>query len=190
MNELQQYIKSFFEATHQDVVSISKLFTETRLKKGEFFVEKGQYCKQLSFISSGYLRVFAETEHKEVTQWISAKGYFVTDLSSLIFNTPSRFNIQALSNCNLYTITKHDYQNIGTIVKNWDKLEKLFIAKCFVTLENRVFDHLSKSAEERYKDLLAQNPDLFNHIPLQYLASMLGMTTETLSRIRKKYLSS
>ncbi len=189
MNELRQYIKTYFGVNNEDMDSISHLFKENTLRKGEFFTEKDKYCHQLGFVRSGYLRVYSETEHKEVTQWISTQGYFVTDLSSLIFNTPSRFNIQALTNCNLYSIAKSDYLNLGKHVSKWDKLEKLFIAKCFVTLENRIFNHLSKSAEERYLDLFAENPALFNQIPLQYLASMLGMTPETLSRIRKKKIS-
>ncbi len=189
MNELQQYIKSYFGVAANDMDSISRLFKENTLKKGDFFLEKGKYCNQLSFVRSGYLRVYAETEYKEVTQWISTQGYFITDLSSLIFNTPSRFNVRALTDCNLYTIHKSDYLNIGNMVAKWDKLEKLFIAKCFVALENRVFNHLSMSAEERYHELFMENPTLFNKVPQQYLASMLGMTPETLSRIRKRATS-
>ncbi len=189
MNELQQYIKSYFGVTSNDMEVISRLFKETSLKKGAYFLKKDQYCNQLSFLRTGYLRVFAATEHKEITQWISNKGHFVTDLSSLIFNTTARFDIQALTDCELYTIQKTEYLNLGNVINNWDKLEKLFIAKCFIALENRVFNHLSLSAEERYDQLFNENPSLFNQIPLHYLASMLGMTPETLSRIRKKSIS-
>lgn len=189
MNELQQYIKSYFGVSYSDLSKIEERFEETTLQKGDYFLEKDKHCNQLSFIKSGYLRIFVTTEHKEITQWISYKGYFVTELSSLIFNTPSRFNIQALSDCTLYTIQKTDYLSIGKVVTNWDKLEKLFIAKCFITLENRVLNHLSMTAEDRYLELFNENPDLFNQVPLQYLASMLGMTPETLSRIRKKTIS-
>jgi len=104
-------------------------------------------------------------------------------------DTPSRWNIQALSNCELYTVSKENYQSIGAYVKNWPELEKLFIAKCFITLENRVFSQLSMTAEEKVRNLLELNPDIFLQVPLQYIASMLGMTPETLSRVRRKMIS-
>lgn len=74
------------------------------------------------------------------------------------------------------------------MVPSWHELEKLFIAKCFTILENRIFSHLSMTAEERYNNFSEHNKELFNQVPLQYIASMLGMTPETFSRIRKKQL--
>jgi CRP-like cAMP-binding protein len=107
-------------------------------------------------------------------------------LASFVFSQPSRWNIQALTDCELYVIDSNDYQNLGEIVPKWLELEKLFIAKCFTILEDRVLQHLAMSAEERYNQLFQFNKELFNIVPLQYLASMLGITPETLSRLRKK----
>ncbi|WP_317046563.1 Crp/Fnr family transcriptional regulator [Adhaeribacter arboris] len=126
------------------------------------------------------------TPEKEVTQWISTKGYFVTDLAGIIFHQPTRWNIQALTNCELYTIQKTDYNNLGQLIPEWHHLEKLFIARCFTFLEDRIFALLSMTAEERYRHLFKQSPELFNQVPLQYLASMMGMMPETLSRLRKR----
>ncbi|KXX67103.1 Crp/Fnr family transcriptional regulator [Flammeovirga sp. SJP92] len=140
-------------------------------------------------MQSGLLRIFAQTEDKEVTQWISTKGQFSIDLSSFIFETPSRWNIQALVDTEIYVLTKDDYKKIDEIAPKWSELEKLFIVKCFTMLEDRVFSHLSMSAEERYQSFFENNKDLFNQVPLQYIASMLGMSAETFSRIRKKRLS-
>jgi CRP-like cAMP-binding protein len=188
MTELEQYINSYFGISQEDMSQIANLFKETHLDKGEFFTVEGKYCSKLSFIKSGYLRVFALKDGKDITQWISSQGYFVTDLQSIIFEQPSRWNIQALTDCTLYTISKEDYRNLGKHISKWDHLEKLFLAKCFLTLEDRVFSFLSMTAEERYDHLYHQNKELFNIIPLQNLASMLGMSPETLSRIRKKKL--
>lgn len=145
-------------------------------------------CGELSFIKSGLVRIYTAVDDKEVTQWISTPGYFVTDLASFLFQTPARWNIQALTDCELYTIDRTTYTDMGNAIPNWHLIEKIFISKCFIMLEDRVFRHLSQSAEERYQNLLASQPDLFNLVPLQYLASMLGMTPETLSRLRKKAL--
>ncbi|MCP4442336.1 MAG: Crp/Fnr family transcriptional regulator [Aureispira sp.] len=186
MTQLEQYIHNFLGISYADLKGVVSLFEADTLTKGEFFVKQGHYCKRLSFIKEGYIRVYAATEKKEVTQWISTKDYFITDLASLIFGQPARWNIQALTDCSLYSISEENYKKIGTLVPQWDKLEKQFIAKCFITLEDRVFSFLSMTAEERYDALFHFNSELFNQVSLHYLASMLGMTPETLSRIRKK----
>ena len=142
----------------------------------------------MSFIASGYIRIYALADDKEITQWISSPGYLITELSSFLFNTPSRFNIQAITDCELYSISKEDYLKIGNTVPNWPELERMFIGKCFITLENRVFSFLSMNAEERYQFFYNMDKELFNQVPLNYIASMLGMTPETFSRIRKKTL--
>lgn len=123
---------------------------------------------------------------KEITKWISTRGYFVVDLSSFYFHQPARLHIHALTDCELYSIDKASYQNIGQVISGWTELEKLFIAKCFTALEDRIITHLALTAEERYNKLFNSHRELFNQVPLQYLASMLDMTPETLSRIRKK----
>lgn len=189
MTDLEHYINSYFGVSREDMKTIAELFHEQQLAKGEFYTKIDGYCNKLSFIRSGYMRVYAFKEEKEVTQWISSQGYFVTDLQSLVFDQPSRWNIEALTDCQLYTISKEDYRRIAQKVSKWDHLEKLFLAKCFLTLEDRVFSFLSMTAEERYDHLYHENKELFNIIPLQNLASMLGMTPETLSRIRKKKVS-
>jgi CRP-like cAMP-binding protein len=113
----------------------------------------------------------------------------VVDLSSFIFHLPARWNIQALTDCELYIIDSNEYLKIGQVIPRWSELEKLFIAKCFTILEERIISHLSMTAEERYNQLFDFNKELFNQVPLQHLASMLGMTPETFSRIRKKQVS-
>lgn len=186
MTELEHYIKSYFGVKQNDLEHIVSLFKLTELKKGDYFLKTGGSCNKLSFIKSGLLRIYVSTKDKEVTQWISTKGYFVTDLSSLIFDTPARWTIQALTDVELYTISKEEYNKIGKLIVQWHELEKLFIARCFTILEDRIFSHLSMTAEERYHFFFEHNKELFNQVPLQYIASMLGMTPETFSRIRKK----
>lgn len=189
MTELEQYIKSYFGVVDaEDMQKIGAFFKLKTIKKGDFLLKAGKRCDSLSFVQSGLLRMFHSSEEKEITQWISTKGSFTTDLASFVFDTPSRLYIQALSDSEVYSITKADYQIIGELVPKWHELEKLFIVRCFIMLEERIYSHLSMTAEERVEAFFQTNKELFHQVPLQYIASMLGMTPETFSRIRKKQL--
>ena len=189
MTELENHIQTHFGFSQDDLGKISNFFRPLTLRKGDFYLRSGAYSNRLGFVQSGIVREFLIVGDREVTKWISTKGYFVVDLSSFIFHQPARWNLQALTDCELYVIDRSNYEQIGNVVPRWHELEKLFIAKCFTVLEERVVAHLSLTAEERYQQLFNFNKELFNLVPLQYLASMLGMTPETLSRIRKKAAS-
>ncbi len=188
MTELEKYIQTYFGVSEDERKEISLLFKPMQLKKGDYYLKSGKRSDRLGFVQSGIIREFVHIEEKEVTKWISTKGYFAVDLSSFVFNQPARWNIQALVDSELYVIDHVDYAKIGKIIPRWTELEKLFIAKCFTVLEDRIITHLSMTAEERYHQLFSFNKELFNLVPLHYLASMLGMTPETLSRLRKRAL--
>ncbi len=189
MTNLEDYISNSFGITTNLAKSISHLFIEEQIKKGESFVTIDSRCNKLSFIHEGLFRIYRYNNGKEVTQWISTPGYFITELNSWLFNHNSRLNIQAITDSTIYTITKVNYHKINNIVTNWNQIEKQFIGHCFITLEERIFSFLSMSSEERYNLFYEHNKALFNQVPLQHIASMLGMTPETFSRIRKKQLS-
>ncbi len=189
MNELKHAISnSFGQLSSADIDEMLSYFHHEQLDKNDFFVREGSYCNRLSYQVSGILRVYKIVGDKEITQWISSPGYFVTELSSFFFDQSSRWSIQALSDVQLLSISKENYHKISRDLPQWNTTEKYFIAQCFATLENRVFEHLSLTAEERYDSYFSQNKELFNQVPLQYIASVLGMSAETLSRIRKRKL--
>lgn len=186
MTELEKYIQTNFGVGAEDLTTISALFKPITLRKGDFYLKAGKYSDRLGFVQSGIVREFVAVGNKDITKWISTKGYFTVDIYSFYFRQPARWNIQALTDCEIYAIDIDDYRTIGQLVPRWPELEKLFIAKCFAVLEDRVVQHIALSAEERYAQLFNFNKDLFNQVPLQFIASMLGMTPETLSRLRRK----
>ena len=149
-------------------------------------LKAGRQADRLAFMQSGIIREFVLLEDKDITKWICTEGYFVLDMASFMFRVPARWNYQALTDCELFVLDHKDYINMGQHIKEWSELEKRFISKCFMVLEDRVITHLAMTAQERYQHLFNYNPYLFNQVPLQYLASMLGITPETLSRLRKK----
>lgn len=188
MTELEQYIQPFFGLINtNDLKTISSFFKPQKINKSDVLLQANTYCHYLSFVQTGLFRVFSYTEDgREVTQWISTKGYFVTDLSSFVVGTPAKWCIQALTDGELYSLSKDDYIKLAEVLPKWKDLEKLFIVKCFATMEERIFMHLSMTTEERYLYFLQHYKEIFMQVPQQYIASMLGMTPETFSRIRNK----
>jgi len=186
MSELKKHIIETFGFTENEFEEIREFFQPKEIPKGEYFLNEGHYVRQMGFVESGILREFLFVNDKEVTKWFSTKGYFAVDLSGFLFDQKSKVNYEAITDTRILTISKENYNKISSKVSRWDKLEKRFLAKCFAVLENRVVSHLALSAEERYHQFFAFNPQLFNQVPLNQIASMLGMTAETFSRIRKK----
>ncbi len=184
-NELIQ--QHFGPLNSQDLSVIQSYFREEQLVKNEIFTNSDEICNKLSIVKSGILRVFALSEDgKEITQWLSTKDFFITDVMGFFFNQPNRWTIQAFTETELLTISKADYLKLCHEYPKWLEIEKQFIIKCFSMMEDRVFSHLSMTAEERYNQYFEQNKELFHQVPLQYIASVLGMTPETFSRIRRR----
>lgn len=187
MKYFDQIIQNHFGQLSQHELNIIRAyFREELLQKGDLFTREGKACNRLSIIQSGILRIYALWDGKEITQWISQEHDFITEAAGFFFDQNNRWSIQALTDVTLLSITKANYQNLCQALPQWNKMERHFIVKCFAMLEERVFSHLSMSAEERYQLYFEQNPELFNRVPLQYIASVLGMTAETFSRIRKR----
>ena len=186
MSELKKHIIQTFGFSESEFEQIKDFFQPKVILENQYFLKEGQYVNQMGFVEKGILREFLYVNEKEVTKWFSTSGYFAVDLSGFFFEQTSKVNYQAITDVELLVISKENYNTISTRVPRWDKLEKMFLAKCFAVLEDRVVSHLALNAEERYNQLFSFNPSLFNEVPLNQIASMLGMTAETLSRIRKK----
>ncbi|OGS70058.1 MAG: cyclic nucleotide-binding protein [Flavobacteria bacterium RIFCSPLOWO2_12_FULL_35_11] len=183
-NKLLQ--EHFGQLTNQELAIIHSYFHEEKLQKNDFFTKSDKICDKLSIVKSGILRVYALSDRKEITQWISTENFLITEVIGFFFDQPNRWTIQAFTDTELLTITKTNYLKLCKEFPKWNEIEKRLIVKCFAMIEDRVFSHLSMTAEERYDLYFEQNRELFNQVPLQYIASVLGMTAETFSRIRKR----
>lgn len=186
MEQLKEQFRGYFGFDEDKLDYLVSLFEKRILAKGDVFIQQDRLCKDLAFVKEGIIRVSTLLDGKEITQWIATKGYYITDLVGFLESSKSRWNISALTDSVIYSISKHNYDKIQTSIPEWNHKERQFIIHCFTILENRVLQFLSMSAEERYLYYFQENKELFNQIPQQYIASMLGMTPETLSRIRRK----
>lgn len=187
MKYFNQLIQEHFGVLpEEELAQIRGYFREETLKRNEYFTRADKICDRLSIVQSGILRVYALSDGKEITQWISTENFLITEVAGFFFDPPNRWNIQAFTDTTLWTISKASYHKLCQEFPKWHEIEKRFIVKCFAMIEERIFAHLSMTAEERYQQYFEQHSALFNQVPLQYIASVLGMTPETFSRIRKR----
>lgn len=170
---------------------VANVFQLRKLKPGDYW-QQPELAKdaepRFGWVVSGHLRIFGLVElgdeMKEVTQWISAKGYFVVDAAFFFSNGEPRWHIVALDNAEVLELSQSHYHRFKQQHADWTQYEVQFLTRCFSTIENRVFSLLSLPAAARFQQLDQYMPELKNTVPYKYLASMLGMTPETFSRIR------
>lgn len=187
--EITQHLATYFDISSAEATEFARLFKPQSLKKNDYFNNAEGACNKMGVVASGYLRLFRYDDGRDITQWIASPGELATDVSGFLFGSPLRWNIQALTPVEIYVIDRANYVRAAARLPDWPRIENRFIAKCFTVLEERVYTFLALSAEERYQVFFAQKKELFNEVPLHYLASMLGMTPETLSRIRRSTIS-
>ena len=186
MQLLKECIAQHITVQKDTLNTIVSFFEPEMISKGTFLLESGHYANKLAFIVSGYFRMYDISDGKEITLWIGSKGKFITSVSSFVFKTPSYWNIQAITDAEMYTISREQHFNLCQQEPKWLEFDNLLLASSFALLEQRMFSHLHTTSKQRFEKLLQEEPTLFNHVPLQYIASMLGITPESLSRLRKE----
>lgn len=183
---VQNYIQSIVDFTDEEMEVIMSHFKPMKLPAGEFFVDEGLVCKNIGFISKGYVRTYYEINEQEVTTMVLTKHNIVTAHTSFTLQRPSMSYIQALTDCELLVMSYDSMQQLYDRFPKWERLGRLITEQVYGYMEGRVVDYLSLSPEERYKKLVRDEPKILKNVPLRYVASMLGITPETLSRIRNK----
>ncbi len=152
LTSLKKHLQSYFKLDKKGLDKISSCFELMKLEKNEYFLKEYALSKKLGFIHSGILREYTSDKNgKEVTKWISTESFFVMDIISFYFHVSARWNIQALTDCEIDVTDKSTLSELSDQIKNWDQIEKLFIVKCFGLLEERIVNQKSLNVEERYE---------------------------------------
>jgi len=185
MKTLEECISENIQISGESLDAIASRFKPRTLKKGEYLLRSGTRCREMAYIESGYMRVFNVVDGDEITIWIGSEGRFVTSMSSFVLEAPNHWNIQAVTDAGLQVIGKKDHLDLLDNEPKWLEFDNLLLARAFAMLEQRMLNQLHTTAGERYERLLEQDPEMFNHVPLQQIASLLGIQPETLSRLRR-----
>ncbi|MEI9945992.1 MAG: Crp/Fnr family transcriptional regulator [Chitinophagaceae bacterium] len=155
-------------------------------RKGKLLLKAGEICDHVYFIKSGAVRGFLREGSKDITTWITAEGEMVTSISGLDRKEPAIENMQAIEDCELLAITYTDLQNLYIKYPEFNIVIRKLLQQYYRDAEGRAFIARLTNAENKYKHFLINHSRLANRIPLKYIASFLGITLETLSRVRKK----
>lgn len=187
---LGNYLRSYQILSNDELEMIESKVKLKRLKKGDYFIKEGQTSKQIAFVVSGLLRSYYHSSSlEEVTYCFSFANTFTGAYTSFLSQDKTVLNIQALTDSILLSISKEDVLTLEQSSYNWLKLFKKIAEEEFVATEKRIFLLQKESAENRYLDMQANHPEYIKQIPLNFLASYLGITKRHLSRIRRAVLS-
>ena len=184
MENLKTYFQRLLPQT--DVKPLAAAFSSHRmLKKQEFLVQPGQQTSFLAYINQGAFRVYFYNESgEEITTWFSFADMFVTDLLSYYKEAPAVFYVQAIEDSEVFIAQKDALERLFDQNQAYQDFGRKFAERGMVLVMERMLSLQTQSATERYLNLLAQ-PQFMQKIPLKYLATYLGITDSSLSRIRK-----
>jgi CRP-like cAMP-binding protein len=187
--KLKTYCKIKVPLAKEELNLIDTYFEVKNLNKKEFLLQDGKVCNFIAFIAEGSIRHFHVKDGIEKTCDISFENSWVTDFQSFTYNTSSIMNLQAMEDTSVFLISK---ENLAKLYKECTKYEtfgRLMAEQVAQRATEIAMSLSSDKPEERFQNLLKKQPDLFQRVPQKYIANFLGISPESLSRIRSRILS-
>ena len=159
---------------------------QRKFPKKSIILKQGEVENYLSFIESGIVRLYFEKIENDITFDFSFEGTFFSSYKSFITRKPSEYNIQTLTDVELYSISYENLQKVYVETPKGNMFGRMAAEGLYLKKFDRELSLLTKTAEQRYLNLFKEQPKLIKEIPLQYIASYIGITPQALSRIRKR----
>jgi CRP-like cAMP-binding protein len=185
---LFQYIetRSGLTLTEEEQLVIEAKFHHKKLRRKQYFLQEGDICKQIAFIVRGAARMFSidEKGHEHIVRF-GLETWWLGDHESYNLLTPSRFHIEMLEDADLLVITTMNAYELRDQVRAFDLTIKAMDKQLAIATQKRIHAAISMTAEERYTDLMNTYPQFLQRFPQNMVASYLGISPETLSRMRK-----
>jgi CRP-like cAMP-binding protein len=186
----QLFFKKFNElvpltAEEQDI--IESYLTPKKLRKKQYLLQEGDVCKVIAFIEKGALRsYFVDEKGVERIVQFALEGWMIADLYSFLTSEPSTYNIDALEHSQLVLINKKAHNELLDKLPKYERYIRLLITDAYVALQKRITSVISLDLEERYTYFSSLYPDIVQRVPQHMIASYMGLTPETLSRVRRR----
>lgn len=184
---LHKKITSIVPLGEGDFTYFKSLFTLKKFRKKQYFLQEGDVCKYQAFVVKGLLRSYTVDEkgNEHILQFAS-EGWWVADLSSYLTGEPSSLHIEALEDVELLLISKPLWEQGMREMPSLEHYFRIIIQNHLVATQKRLLQSLAETAGEKYKRFLQTYPDCVQRLPQHQIASYLGITRETLSRVRKQ----
>lgn len=166
---------------------VKTFFSPKKIRKKQYLLQEGNICRHLAFVEKGLLRSYSVDE-KGIEHMIhfAWEGWWMADMLSFLSIEPSTYHIDAIEDAELLLISRTDFEVMLLKVPVMERYFRMLFQNNIISKERRLISSISNSAEEKFIHLSATNPELIKRIPQQLVASYLGITPETLSRIKKK----
>lgn len=188
MKELVDFILTFGKLDQQALDIILSRCTWRELEQNEYFSTAGKVPRQVGFITEGIIRGwYYDSGEQEITRCFIAENDLVVDYINFDNDRPSSEYLQAVTPCKLLVFNKHDWEELPEIIKGWDNIKNKMVRKCMFQ-KSRKNPVISHDATTRYLEFLDNYPMLINRVPLAHIASYIGVTPQSLSRIRKNIM--
>ena len=163
---------------------LKKSITEVKYKKGHILLRSDVVEKNIFFIKKGIARAYADKDHAEITFWFGKEGDTIISMKSYISNQKGYENIELLENCELFELKTEDLQRLYQEDIHITNFGRVFAEKELIKTEERLIFRQIRTATQRYKELLKNSPAIVQRVQLGHIASYLGITQVSLSRIR------
>ena len=181
LENIELHYLTLTEDCKNDLKKVSKILT---FDKETIFVKDGQFAYKTYFIAQGSARAFYIKEHKDITDWFAFENDFISSINSFFLNIPSPHFIEVLEPSILLEISKENVIRLSDKYIEFDRLGKVIVTKTMLQLQQRIVSIQFETAQQKYENLLKIRPDITQRAALTKIASYLGITLETLSRIR------
>jgi CRP-like cAMP-binding protein len=186
--KLIQFLKNTNLVSQKTAEEIAGTFTPKEINRSQFLFKGGRVCNEYFFLENGFIRAFAyDTEGNDVTTNFYSANQVVFEVSSFFNRTISKENFQAIVDCSGWCITYEQLNNLFHSMYEFREFGRAILVQGFASLKTRMLSMITETAEQRYDVLLKTNPEIFQHAALKHIASYLGITDTSLSRIRKEY---
>ena len=184
---LIQTISTKGELSSREMDLIKRFFVQCTVSRNTVLEEQGKVPEFLYFVVSGYMRLFLyDTEGEEQTTYLCTSKDFIASFSSLINRTKATENVECITDCELFKISYSDTKALITESEIFKEFSVKMFEKAISYSSVRANDLAMLTAEQRYQKILSETPHFLQNVPLQYIASYLGMKPQSLSRIRKQ----
>ncbi len=186
-NKLIYYIKKWTTITKEDELAILSSFESVKIKRKKELLISGQICKYIYFITKGCLRSFyIDSKGTEHIYQIRMDNNWIADIQSFFSQNSSKYNIEALEDSELLRISHKQFEQLLLEIPALERYFRVLFQKAYINALSRLNATMWETAMDRYNEMLKENPEIFQRVPLVYIASYLGITPESLSRIRKQ----